>query len=119
MNSPRAGLSGTRDQRPVGALTPVSPTVSPHLTIPDAETIDLAHMTPNAEFIPLAPSTPNAETVVPAPQTPASRLEQDLTTSPRPPRSPAPNLMIPLQLGGQNTPTPPKGRRRSLWVAGN
>ena len=59
-DSPPAGLSRTLDQRPVSASTPISPTVEPHPTIPDAETIELAPITPNAEFIPLAPSMPNA-----------------------------------------------------------
>jgi len=35
-DSPPAGLSGTLDQRPVTPPTPVSPTVAPHPTIPDA-----------------------------------------------------------------------------------
>ena len=68
-DSPPAGLSVTLDQRPVSAPTPVSPTVAPHPTIPDAETVEPAPITPNAEFIQLAHSTPNAETVPPALQT--------------------------------------------------
>jgi len=118
-DSPPAGLSGTLDQRPVSAPTPVSPTVAPHPTIPDAETIEPAPITPNAEFIPLAHSTPNAETVPPAPQTPAPALDQDITTSPGPPPSPAPNTHDAPTAAGQNTQTPPKGRRRSTRVAGN
>jgi len=53
-DSPPAGLSGTLDQHPVSAPTPVSPTVVSHPTIPDAETIELPPITQNAEFIPLA-----------------------------------------------------------------
>ena len=66
-DSPPGGLSGTLDQRPVSAPIPVSPSVAPHPTIPDAETIEPAPITPNAEFIQLAHSTPNAETVQPVP----------------------------------------------------
>jgi len=110
-DSPPAGLSGTLDQRPVHAPTPVSPTVAPNPTIPDAETIELAPITPNAEFIPLAHSTPNAETVPPAPPTPAPALDLDITTSPGPPPSPAPNTHDAPIAAGQNTQTPPKGRR--------
>jgi len=118
-DSPPAGHSGTLDQPPVSAQTPISPTVAPHPTIPDAETIEPAPITPNAEFIPLAHSTPNAETVPPAPQTPAPALDQDITTSPGPPPSPAPNTHDAPTAAGQNTQTPPKGRRRSTRVAGN
>jgi len=118
-NSPPAGQSGTLDQRPVNAPTPVSPTVVPHPTIPDAETIEPAPITPNAECIPLAHNSPNAETVPPAPQTPAPALDQDITTSPGPPPSPAPNTHDAPTAGGQNTQTPPKGRRRSTRVASN
>jgi len=114
-----AGLSGTLDQPLVSALTPVGPTVAPHPTIPDAETIEPAPLTPNAEFIPLAHSTPNAETVPQAPQTPAPALDQNITTSPGPPPSPAPNNHDAPTAAGQNTQTPPKGRRRSTRVAGN
>jgi len=118
-DSPPAGLTWTLDQRPVSAPTPVSPTVAPHPTIPDAETIELAPITPNAEFIPLAHSTPNAETGPPAPQTPAPALAQDIMTSPGPPPSPAPNTHDAPTATGQNTQTPPKGHRRSTRVAGN
>jgi len=112
-DSPPAGLSGTLDQRPVSTPTPVSPTVTPHPTIPDAETIEPAPITPNAEFIPLAHSTPNAQTVPPAPQTRAPALDQDITTSPGPPPSPAPNTHNTPIAARQNTQTLPKGRRRS------
>jgi len=118
-DSPPAGLSGTLDQRPVSAPTPVSPTVTPHPTIPDAETIEPALITPNAEFIPLAQSTPNAEAVPPTAQTPAPALVQDITTSPGPPPFPAPNTHDAPAPAGQNTQTPPKGRRLSTRVAGN
>jgi len=118
-DSPPARLSGTLDQRLVSAPTPVSPTVAPHPTIPDAETIEPAPIKPNAEFIPLAHSTPNSETVRPALQTPAPALDQDITTSPGPPASPAPNTHDPPTAAGQNTQTPPKGHRRSTRVAGN
>jgi len=118
-DSPPAGLSGTLDQCPVSSPTPVSPTVAPLPTIPDAETIDPAPITPNAEFIPLAHSTPNAETVLPAPQTPAPALDQDITTSPGPPPSLVPNTHDAPTAAGQNTQTPPKGGRRSTSVAGN
>jgi len=118
-DSPPAGLSGMLDQRPVSAPTPVSPTVGPPPTIPDAEIIEAAPITPNAEFIPLAHSTPNAETVPLAPQTPAPALNQDITTSPGLPPSPAPNTHDTPTAAGQNTTTPPKGRRRSTRVAGN
>ena len=107
------------DQRPVTAPTPVSPTVAPHPTIPDAETIEPAPITPNAEFIPLAQSTPNAETVTPVPQTLAPALDQDITTSPGPCPSLAPNTYDAPTAGGQNTQTPPKVRQRSTRVAGN
>jgi len=118
-DSPPAGLSGTLDQRPVSAPTPVSPTVAPHPRIPDAETIEAAPITPNAEFIPLAHSTPNAETVPPAPQTPAPALDQHITTTPGPPPSPALNTHDAPTAAAPNTQTPPKGRRRSSRVAGN
>jgi len=109
-DSPPAGVSGTLDQRLVSAPTAVSPTVTPHPTIPDAETIEQAPITPNAEFIPLAHSTPNAETVPPAPKTPAAALDQVITTSPGPPPSQAPNTHDGPTAAGQNTQTPPKGR---------
>jgi len=118
-HSPPAGLSGMLDQHLVSAPTPVSPTGAPHPTIPDAETIEPAPITPNAEFIPLAHSTPNAETVPPAPPTPAPALDQDITSSPGTPPSPAPNTHDAPTAAGQNTQTPPKGRRRSTRVAGN
>ena len=118
-DSPPAGLSRTLDQHPVSAPTPVSPTGAPHPTIPDAETIEQSPITRNAEFIPLAHSTRNAETVPPAPQTPASALDQDITTSPGHPPSPALNTHDAPTAAGQNTQTPPKGRRRSTMVAGN
>ena len=102
-NSPPTGLSGMLDQHPVSALTPVSPTVAPHPTIPDAETIEPAPITPNAEFIPLAHSTPNAETVPPAAQTAAPVLDQDLTTSPGPPPFPAPKTNDAPTAAGQTT----------------
>jgi len=89
--SPPAGLSGTLDQRPVTAPTPVSPTVAPHRMLPDGQTSEPAPITPNAECIPLVHSTPNAETVPPAPQPPAPVLDQDITSSPGPRPSPAPN----------------------------
>jgi len=117
--SPPAGLSGTLDQRPVSAPTPVSHTVFPHPTIPDAETIEPAPIIPNAEFIPLAQSTPNADTVPPAPETPPPGLDQDITTSPGPPLSPAPNTHDAPTAAGQNTQMAPKGRRRGTRVAGN
>ena len=117
--SPPAGLSGTLDQRPVSAPTPVSPTVAPHPTIPDAETSEPAPITPIPQFIPLAHSTPNAETVPPAPQTPAPALDQDITTSPGPPPSLAPNTHDAPTATGQNYQTPPKGRGRTTRVAGN
>jgi len=118
-DSPPARLPGKLDQRLVSAPTPVSPTVAPHPTIPDAETIELAPTTPNAEFILLAASTPNADTVPPAPQTPAPTLDQDITTSPRPPASPAPNTHNAPTLAGQNTQTLSNGCRRRTRVAGN
>jgi len=105
------GLSGTLDQSPVSAPTPVSPTVAPHSTIPDGETIEPASITPNAKFIPLAPSTRNAETVPLAPQTPPPALDQDITTSYGPPPSPAPNTHDAPTAAGQNTQMPPKGHR--------
>jgi len=118
-HSPPAGLSGTLDQRPVSAPTPVSPTVAPHPTIPDAVTIEPAPITRNAEFISLAHSTPNSESVPPAPQTPAPALDQDITASLGSPPFPAPNTHDAPPAAGQNTQTPPKGRRQSSRVAGN
>jgi len=109
-DSPPAGLSGTLDQRPVSAPTPISPTVAPPPTIPDAETIEPAPITPNTEFIPLAHSTPNPETVPPAQQTPAPALDQDITTSPGPPHSRLVTLMMPLQPRAKT----PKRRQRAV-----
>jgi len=51
-HSPPARLSGMLHQLPVSAPTPVSHTVVPYPTIPEAETIELAPIPPNAEFIP-------------------------------------------------------------------
>jgi len=116
---PPAGLSGTLDHHPVSAPTPVSPTVPPHPTIPDAVTIEPPPMTPNAECIPLAPSTPNAESVPLAPQTPAPVLNQDIMTSPGPRPFTAPNTLDAPTAPGQNTQTPPKGRRRRTRVGSN
>ena len=118
-DSPPAAPSGTLDQRPASAPTPVSPTVAPHHTIPEAERIEPVPLTPNAEFITLAPNTPNAETILPAPSTPAPALDQDITTSPGPPASPAPDTHDATTAVGQNTQTPSEGRRRSARVAGN
>ena len=90
-DSPPAGLSATLDQRPVSPPTPVSPTVAQHPTITDAETIEPAPISPNPKFMPLAHSTPIAESVPPAPETSAPALDQDITTCPGPPPSPAHN----------------------------
>jgi len=45
------------DHLPVSAPTPIRPTVAPHPTIPDDETIEPAPITSNAHFIPLVPSS--------------------------------------------------------------
>jgi len=110
-DTPPAGLSGTLDQGPVSTPTPVCPTFPPHPTIPHTVTIEPAPITPNAEFIPWAPSTPIAEPVPPAPQTPAAALDKDIMTSRGPSASPAPNTHDAATAVGQNTQTPPKGRR--------
>ena len=72
------------DHLPVSAPTPICPTVAPHPTIPDDETIEPAPMTSNAHFIPLVPSPPNAETVQvpPAKQTLARVLDYNIKACP-------------------------------------
>ena len=87
--------------------------------IPDAQTIEPDPITPNAEFILLALSMPNAETIPLAPQTPAPALDEDITTTPGPPPSPASKTHDAPTAGGQNTQTSPKRRRRSTRVAGH
>jgi len=104
-DSPPAGLSGPLHPHPGSTPTPITPTVAPHPTIPNHDTIVLAPITPKAECIPLAPRTPNAETVPPASQTPAHPLDQDITTSSGPPASPAPNTHDAPTAVGQNTQT--------------
>jgi len=107
------------DQCPVSGPTPVSLLVAPYPRIPDAETIELAPTTPNAEFILLATSTSNAETGLPRLQTLAHVLDQDITTSPGPPVSQAPDTHDAPTAGGQNTQMPSKGCQRSTRIAGN
>jgi len=102
-DSPPAGLSGMLDQRLVSAPTPLCPTVAPHPTIPDAETTELAPSTANTKFIPLAHSTPNEETIAAGPHAPAPVLDQDITTFPGPPPSPASNTHDAPTAAGQNT----------------
>ena len=115
-DSPPLGPSGTLNQRPVSASTPISPTVMPQPTIPDGEPIETAS---NAEFAPLASNTPNAETVPPAPLTPSPAMDQDIPTPSGPPASPAPDTHDTPTAVGQKPRTPSNRRPRSSSVAAN
>ena len=115
-DSPPSGPSGTLDQRPVSASTPVSPIVMPQPTIPDGEPIETA---PNAEFAPFTSNTPNAENIPPAPLTPAPAMDQDITISSGPPASPAPDTHDTPTAVGQKLRTLSNGCRRSSRVAAN